>query len=312
MSNLFIIGNGFDLAHNLPTKYSDFKSFLINNYEANLYHLHYAEGYTDQKGDILYKDRDVAGVIYNLLEDISNDAEWSEFEKCLGLLSYDSLSFEITDVFDREGDLSHSHTNDNYESIYTDLVGSIKEVPKLFTKWISSVDIIDVTPIVSFYSLIDQESDIFLTFNYTTTLEDVYEVDNVVHIHGNILTSDNYNDIIFGHGEDRNYPEESRYHIINESESSIHEAFRKNTQKIIDYHSYFFSNLKNDNITAIYSHGFSFGSVDMPYIKKICSSLDTSNLIWYLDDFSKENHSLHKTIIKSCGFKGDFDTYKLI
>lgn len=28
MKRLFIIGNGFDIAHNLPTKYADFKKFL--------------------------------------------------------------------------------------------------------------------------------------------------------------------------------------------------------------------------------------------------------------------------------------------
>lgn len=27
--NLFIIGNGFDLAHNLPTRYEDFKNYLF-------------------------------------------------------------------------------------------------------------------------------------------------------------------------------------------------------------------------------------------------------------------------------------------
>ena len=29
MSNLFIIGNGFDIAHGLPTKYADFKNILV-------------------------------------------------------------------------------------------------------------------------------------------------------------------------------------------------------------------------------------------------------------------------------------------
>ncbi|MBZ5482420.1 hypothetical protein JGU65_24860 [Bacillus sp. T_4] len=32
MSNLFIIGNGFDLAHRLPTSYKDFYKYLIKTY----------------------------------------------------------------------------------------------------------------------------------------------------------------------------------------------------------------------------------------------------------------------------------------
>ena len=30
MSSLFIAGNGFDIAHGIPTKYSDFRTFLID------------------------------------------------------------------------------------------------------------------------------------------------------------------------------------------------------------------------------------------------------------------------------------------
>lgn len=33
MKNLYIIGNGFDLAHSLPTKYSNFKEYLISKYQ---------------------------------------------------------------------------------------------------------------------------------------------------------------------------------------------------------------------------------------------------------------------------------------
>lgn len=32
MKNLFIIGNGFDLAHNLKTSYEDFHKYLKNKY----------------------------------------------------------------------------------------------------------------------------------------------------------------------------------------------------------------------------------------------------------------------------------------
>lgn len=35
MSSLFIFGNGFDIAHSLSTKYSDFRKYLIEKYNIN-------------------------------------------------------------------------------------------------------------------------------------------------------------------------------------------------------------------------------------------------------------------------------------
>jgi hypothetical protein len=35
MPNLFIIGNGFDIAHGLPTKYKHFRQFLVDVYDAD-------------------------------------------------------------------------------------------------------------------------------------------------------------------------------------------------------------------------------------------------------------------------------------
>lgn len=32
MATLFIIGNGFDLAHGMPTQYSDFRKFIVETY----------------------------------------------------------------------------------------------------------------------------------------------------------------------------------------------------------------------------------------------------------------------------------------
>lgn len=36
MSSLFIAGNGFDIAHEIPTKYSNFRLFVINIYPESL------------------------------------------------------------------------------------------------------------------------------------------------------------------------------------------------------------------------------------------------------------------------------------
>ena len=36
--NLDVIGNGFDIAHNYPTRYADFREWLVANGISNLLH----------------------------------------------------------------------------------------------------------------------------------------------------------------------------------------------------------------------------------------------------------------------------------
>jgi hypothetical protein len=53
---------------------------------------------------------------------------------------------------------------------------------------------------------------LFLNFNYTRTLEKLYNIapDKVLHIHGNVLYSD-INDILFGHGDDTPWEGDETY-----------------------------------------------------------------------------------------------------
>ena len=37
MKRLFIVGNGFDVAHNIPSKYSDLKNYVNFVYSVNQY-----------------------------------------------------------------------------------------------------------------------------------------------------------------------------------------------------------------------------------------------------------------------------------
>ncbi|WP_407936733.1 hypothetical protein [Leptotrichia wadei] len=59
----------------------------------------------------------------------------------------------------------------------------------------------------------------------------------------------------------------------------------------------------------IYSYGFSYGEVDLIYIKEICKRMDTSDTIWYLNDFDNEKIKEYKKIIKGCGSRGKITTF---
>lgn len=76
-------------------------------------------------------------------------------------------------------------------------------------------------------------------------------------------------------------------------------------------HNNFFDSL-DPGIKRIYSHGFSFGKVDLPYIEKICECLPTENMTWYLNDFDIDRHEFYKKILKDAGFEGGFSTFSTI
>lgn len=57
MSNLFIIGNGFDIAHGLPTKYADFKKYLSDRIKINQGIKDNDEDYIKSPKFLLYQNR---------------------------------------------------------------------------------------------------------------------------------------------------------------------------------------------------------------------------------------------------------------
>ena len=87
------------------------------------------------------------------------------------------------------------------------------------------------------------------------------------------------------------------------------EVTEKDTEKNSSNMELYYLFLDKD-ITDIYSYGFSFSEVDMPYIRDICKSIDTLKITWHLSDFdTKEKQEEYKRRIIACGFRGKFTTY---
>lgn len=180
MAKLFIIGNGFDLAHGLPTSYSDFRQFLLSN-----------SGYIRTKKPIVpalftrgdaCSDIDAMRMTLQLLTRAESSSNWMDIEHALGVLPYDMY-------------MKINTTDDNMLSIYKAINVAFNQFFGLMIKWINSIDVTTVTAKSLFRDFIDRENDQFLTFNYTSTLEDIYSVTNICHIHGDAKSG-----IIFGHG----------------------------------------------------------------------------------------------------------------
>ena len=67
-------------------------------------------------------------------------------------------------------------------------------------------------------------------------------------------------------------------------------SFKKFTSQHIANHKEFFSSLKN--VTEVYSIGFSFSEVDLPYIKEICQNIDTAKIEWYFTKYNEDNNEI--------------------
>lgn len=291
---LYIIGNGFDIAHGLPSKYSDFYAYLTQNRE-----------------DVL---EEMEQYYY-----IGSDSNlWSDFERKLEEnMCYDSLA-EI--IYENAPDFSSDNFRDAdwYDAqIYVEQECDelLDKIRSGFEGWINSLEL---NTIAEKYGI--DKTARFLTFNYTEILEQVYRIpaENILHIHNKMGEN-----LIFGHGKDVEvfnvtaalYGDENTHQIIDEETGEItttevgHERFAENavcafydkmckhTEKIIETHSDFFRSLADtDEIIVI---GHSYNEIDFPYFKKISESVSDRvgwDLYYYSEDDRMNAEKLMKEI----------------
>lgn len=301
MKKLFIIGNGFDVAHKLPTKYSDFQEYLMENYpEASDEYLIVPTSFMMPDGDERYNDDEVVGFLLKIITETEATGEaWNDLENTLGRLGFDECFEDWDDDDDNEW-----HKVYRNEDTAANVNGAVKMIKEYFSDWIETIDIFGTEQKTKFYHLIDNNNDLFLTFNYTETLEEIYEAKNVYHIHGK-----QGGKLVFGHGNDTdNYDEYMNRNIGSENSlSELQAALKKDTQTVISQNKFLFKAL--GAVDEIYSYGFSFSDVDMVYIKEICSASPTENIVWYIYDYDSAKFDVFKEKIIDCGFKGKFDMF---
>jgi len=194
--------------------------------------------------------------------DAATTQEWDVFESKLGNLNLDLFLKQKDDEID-DSFLYH-----------TVLMHHLPKIIEFFKEWINTIDVSKAVMKEKFRDEIRKGKCLFLNFNYTDTLELLYNVENVCHIHGSKDT-----EIILGH--------EGSADFSDFDEKMFKTTFKKLTGLYISRNREFFSSLKD--VTEIYSIGFSFGEVDMPYIKEIFRNIDTKEVSWYLTKFDEDN-----------------------
>lgn len=329
--NLFIIGNGFDIAHGIPTKYTDFQKYVRSLYMTNsLIDKSYSStiswkydvprtknllGHFDENDPFVMND--VLGFIDYCLSRSQNpgmpfnfyiNSDWWSVEEFLGKV-------DISEFFvDDPDDVVINPENEDKEFLLYDIAECFKYVENLAASWAEQIDVSNACPIPDFKKLIHDtrllpvNNDFCISFNYTPTLEKVYGFNNVIHIHGIAGKR-----VMMGHNPNVNIDEFCERNSIPDYCKHAAKVLLDITKKDTEKHASRFSRLIEHycvGVTDIYSYGFSFSEVDLPYISVICSSIDTTNCIWHLLDFdSKEKREQYRNSIEKCGYKGKFDTY---
>lgn len=283
MKTLYIIGNGFDVAHGLNTSYWGMREYIgerdpefLSFFEAryNIWPLDDTEPwYTDKA-----QERWNKSVNHNL---------WSVFEHHIGnpnTTEMIEMSESVTEGMPKIG------IRDHMDYYWKDEFGSIKKIHAYIKDWIETISTDKLKPICK--SMISS-TDIFLSFNYTDVLEKVYGIDNVLHIHGGVASISDIEPIM-GHCNEQDIKKHRRWakeadDEFAEAEASVQdavadylEAIYKDTNKQIYLNYNFFERLKFVNHVVII--GWSGGEVDLPYLKRIVDSLCPSTrwtVYWY-------------------------------
>lgn len=302
---LNIIGNGFDLYHGLPTSYYYFGCFLASQYPD-----FYAE-MSNMYGFACYKR-----VGHDDVDVVVSDMFWKTFEEKLGYLDSCWMEHSLMDDLGLECD-------DPIDLDIPEVINS-KVIKEKFCEWISTTintsqnfDIVKSR--ISRNKRRFRNDDYFVNFNYTQTLEEVYDipVNRVIHIHGECEVDTYSGNLIVGHG---NYgaiqdlkqkideiengvdwlgfqSERNRLREY-ECEKSILEDLRKNVPYLS---SNLISTLNSMKlcIDEIRVWGFSCGSVDEKYILDLHSCYPEAK--WKFSYWDQSEKKKRKNLAKKLG-----------
>lgn len=286
--HLYIIGNGFDLHHEINSSYKDFQEWMYEN-----------------NPDVIEKADEIYGVC--------DDEWWSDFENQLASLDTVRYSSEI--AFENQPDLASDHCDRTWNDAQIEVENQLEELysdlRKCFHEWIMQLK----SPLESRKIDLIIPDSVFINFNYTKTLENLYGINqhNILHIHGCV---DEDEDFILGHGkgyeelksintvdlpeppEDLSAEELSEFYEEHASDGQmLHEQLaedaaisgvasqRKPVEEIIKKHSQFFNTLAK--ITNIHVYGLSLSEIDVPYLQHISSIVGPAK--WEFSDYKGTN-----------------------
>lgn len=279
MKRLFIIGNGFDRAHNLPTQYIDYRNYLKKSQENDRFCMQMEN-------------------TYGIWED--DEYWWSDFETNLGEGSNFEIEFEamansaVDDMVTDEGEPMYD-IEETLQYHFEPYYNFMNKLNDTVLAWVESIDITKIKPI---FQKLKNKENYFFTFNYTSVLEDVYDIpwDRICHIHG----SGQEGRVIMGHGNlnsiekhRKEGEEKSKKLDKNGAEISngiykFYLASFKDTKSIIEWNEIEIG--KYQGVEEVHVFGHSLGKVDMPYYQEIKKRISNkANWYFYIYNETEQN-----------------------
>jgi hypothetical protein len=275
MAKLYIIGNGFDLWHGLPTSYDCFYRF--------------AKADLDELESYYHIDTTKAG-------------PWCDFEKSLGTFDW-SLFYEAHDNTDVTAEDFRPSAAFGLEDDLTEQADAfVENIRKRFHEWIAEIDISTVSAMMRL-----SPHDLFLTFNYTSTLQSVYGIDDerVLHIHGK---SDRFDNLVFGHAETmEEEPEmdengDSNRTMFSDAEGRAKYPFyalQKPVDEVIEKYRGNFESLQGVNDVTVIGH--SLNEIDLPYFDELAKSI--MRVRWLVCCYRAEEKAHFVQQLLKCGIR---------
>lgn len=261
---LYIVGNGFDIHHDVPSQYKAFGQFLKR-----------VDSYTyDQLERYFDVNKDFWNTFETQLAEIDTDLLFDDAASCLASYGDDDWS-----------DAGHH----DYEYELEQVVEAISSKLQLrFSEWVRQL-IIPPPALISSKLLPLRTDARYLTFNYTDTLQRLYGIKDtsVLHIHGAATCANEQ--LILGHGWKRSAADSfnsaidvefADVRIIGGNEIVDHYFTKtfKPTARVIEKHQHFFESLSN--IKKIFIMGHSLSSVDLPYMLELRRHLGNGDVQW--------------------------------
>jgi len=277
-NQLIIVGNGFDVNHGIPSSYAHFKTWL-GNIDKELFD--FLERYIDVAGDW-----------------------WNDFERSLSEIDVPKLIRE-TSLEKRTRDPSFPPSFSHPASWRLD---SVREAISMkFAEWVKTLDGVKIKKMIEL-----PEACLYISFNYTDTLERVYGVEEnrIVYIHGKASRGD---ELIYGHGKSQfelEYDVMKKYNLHrsddfftagtygnSESELTTHISYWQKYIQIGRYYDELRSAVMDANKVCVY--GLSFSEVDFPYLQWIVEK--NHDLKWRVSWHSKNDEKRIGETLRTLG-----------
>ena len=256
-NTLYVIGNGFDLKHNIPSRYSDFAFFVKNN-----------------NSELFQK-------IEKCLLNLSPDGLWSNFEEALGTPNYVELIKDLEHNSEIKKDNPIGIDKSELNIAFRDWIILLKCYIRHFMK----------TKIFAF-----SKNSCFLTFNYSNTLEEVYDIgkSEICHIHEYVDSKDKdteetFAGYIFGYGENHVDDINKAIDALEISDYEIGRLkdemtfYKKNyqTKRLIQF-------ISNKSFSDIIVLGHSLSIIDEVYFTKL--NEEYPNASWHIGYFDTKDY----------------------